>query len=59
MGILQRTRDDDIQDFLIDLFRIGANPIKYEDGELRNPIDDIIYDSEEKYGYTRQERMEV
>ena len=45
MGVLQSERPtgyDDIVDFLVDLFRIGANPIRWDsnDGVL-NPIDDI------------------
>lgn len=64
MGRLQRDMPrsyDDVCDFLVDLFRIGANPIRWDkdSGELNNPIDDIAYDSEEKYGYTKAERMEV
>ena len=62
MGRLQPRKPknyDDICEFLVDLFKIGANPISWNVGELHNPVDDIIYDSEEKYGYTRQERMEV
>ena len=64
MGRLQPKKPrnyDDVCDFLVDLFKIGANPIAWdeENQELNNPIDDIIYDSEEKYGYTRQERMDV
>ena len=52
---------DDIQDFLVDLFKVGANPISwnYDEEELSNPIDDIINKSEEDYGYTKQERVEV
>ncbi len=48
-------------DFLVDLFKIGANPIEWhaDAGEFYNPIDDIIYDSEEKYDYTKQERLDV
>ena len=47
---------DDICDFLVDLFKIGANPIAWDEGsrELNNPIDDIMYDSEEMYGYTKE-----
>lgn len=64
MGRLQHSKPskyDDVCDFLVDLFRIGANPIEWknEEGEFYNPIDDIMYDSEEKYGYTKQERLEV
>ena len=64
MGRLQPKKPrsyDDICDFLVDLFKIGANPIAWdnENRELRNPIDDIMYDSEEMYGYTKGERMEV
>lgn len=62
MGRLQpkKPRDyDDICDFLVDLFKIGANPISFDNDELRNPVDNIIFDSEEKWGYTREERMEV
>ena len=62
MGRLQPRKPknyDDICEFLVDLFKIGANPISYNGSELHNPVDDMIYDSEEKYGYTRQERMEV
>lgn len=50
---------DDIADFLIDLFKVGANPISYESGELKNPIDDILNMSEEDYGYTKEERLET
>ena len=50
---------DDVQDFLVGLFKIGANPIKLENGELKNPIDDIFGKSEEDYGYTKEERLEV
>lgn len=42
MGRLQPnapSEHDDISDFLVDLFKIGANPIAYVDGELKNPID--------------------
>jgi hypothetical protein len=50
MGRLQPTKPrnyDDICDFLVDLFKIGANPIswKRDEKELRNPIDEIIFDS--------------
>lgn len=50
---------DDVADFLINLFKIGANPIAYEGGELKNPIDDILGRSEEEYGYTKDERLDV
>lgn len=64
MGRLQprKPRDYDyIQDFLVDLFKIGANPIEWrsDEGEFYNPIDDIISKSEEDYGYTKQERLDV
>lgn len=64
MGRLRpdKPRDYDyIQDFLVDLFKIGANPISRggPDGSLMNPIDDIFNTSEEEYGYTRQERLDV
>ena len=64
MGRLQPTKPKDydyIQDFLVDLFKIGANPIEWrsDEGEFYNPIDDIINKSEEDYGYTKQERLEV
>lgn len=64
MGRLQpkQPRDyDDVCDFLVDLFKIGANPIEWngDEQELHNPVDDIIFDSEEKWGYSREERMEV
>ena len=64
MGRLQpkKPKDyDDVCDFLVDLFKIGANPIAWDNDnrELNNPIDEIAYDSEEKYGYTKAERMEV
>ena len=62
MGRLQpkKPRDyDDIQDFLVDLFKIGANPISLKGGELNNPIDDILNKSEEDYGYTKAQRLEV
>ena len=64
MGRLQPKQPsnyDDICDFLVDLFKIGANPIAWDKNnqELHNPIDNIIYDSEEKYGYSKQERMDV
>lgn len=49
----QQSDYDDVADFLINLFKIGANPIAYEGGELKNPIDDILYRSEEEYGYTK------
>ena len=54
-------KHDDICDFLVDLFKIGANPIAWNEysQELHNPIDDLMYDSEEKYGYSRSERMGV
>ena len=57
MGRLRKdvpAKYDDISDFLVDLFRIGANPVKWsaEDG-LSNPIDDIFLSSEEDYGYTK------
>lgn len=52
---------DDVCDFLVDLFKIGANPIEWnnDDREVRNPIDDIINKSEKDYGYTKQDRLEV
>ena len=58
MKILQPKKPndyDDIQDFLVDLFKIGANPIKWnqDEDEFHNPIDDIMYDSEEMYGYSK------
>lgn len=62
MGRLQPTKPrnyDDICDFLVDLFKIGANPISWDNDELHNPVDDIIFDSEEKWGYSREERMDV
>ena len=64
MGRLQPKKPrnyDDICDFLVDLFKIGANPIAWdnENRELKNPIDDIMYDSEEMYGYSKSERMDV
>ena len=64
MGRLQpkKPRDyDDVCDFLVDLFKIGANPIDWdkENQELHNPIDEIMFDSEEKWGYSREERMDV
>lgn len=62
MGRLQpkKPKDyDDVCDFLVDLFKIGANPISYENGELKNPIDDIFNKSEEDYGYTKEERLDV
>ena len=63
MGRLQPKKPIDydyIQEFLVDLFRIGANPIRKDDEYgLYNPIDDIIQKSEEDYGYSKQERMDV
>ena len=64
MGRLQPSKSmnyDDVADFLVDLFKIGANPIewKQDDEEYYNPIDDIENKSEEDYGYTKQERLEV
>ena len=64
MGRLQpkKPKDyDDVCDFLVDLFKIGANPISWdpEEQEVQNPIDDIINKSEEDYGYTKEERLEV
>ena len=50
MGRLQKSKSknyDDICDFLVDLFKIGANPIEWhsDSGELYNPVDDILLDS--------------
>ena len=62
MGYLQPKKPksyDDVCDFLVDLFKIGANPISWNGSELNNPVDEIIYDSEEKYGYSKEERMDV
>ena len=62
MGRLQpeKPRDYDyICDFLVDLFKVGANPISRKDGQLENPIDDIIKKSEDDYGYTKEERIAV
>ena len=64
MGKLQpkKPKDyDDVCDFLVDLFRIGANPVEWRQlsQELYNPVDDIDYDYEEKYGYTKEERLAV
>ena len=69
IGKLQPDREssfDDVQDFLVDLFRIGANPVKWDfsDGDFMNPIDydplrDAVYDVEGRYGYTKTERMKV
>ena len=64
MGKLQPDKPknyDDIVDFLVDLFKIGANPIKWDSNEkeFKNPIDDIINMSEEDYGYTKEERLAV
>ena len=52
---------DDVVDFLVDIFKIGANPIKWDnsDKSLQNPIDDITNNLEEDYGYTRAERRRV
>ena len=52
---------DDVVDFLVDLFKIGANPIKWDssDKSLKNPIDDITNNLEEDYGYDREERRNV
>ena len=64
MGRLQRNKPndyDDIMDFLVDLFKVGANPIELNltTNEFNNPIDDTLNKSEEDYGYTKQERLEV
>ena len=64
MGYLQPKKPrnyDDVCDFLVDLFKIGANPIAWDaDGQkLDNPIDRIMFDSEEMWGYTKEERMDV
>jgi len=64
MGRLQPSKSmhyDDVADFLVDLFKIGANPIEWDKGEeeFYNPIDDIENKSEEDYGYTKEERLEV
>ena len=50
---------DDICDFLVDLFRIGANQVEWKDGEFYNPIDDFGKVSSDEYGYTKDERREV
>ena len=50
---------DGVRDFLVDLFRIGANPLKWQDGDVYNPIDDVIDRTEEEFGYTKEERLEV
>ena len=57
----QKPKDyDDVMDFLVDLFKIGANPIKYnKQGELDNPIDDKDINAFENYGYSKQQRLEV
>ena len=64
MGRLQpkkRKEYDDVCDFLVDLFRIGANPLTWrsDEGEFYNPIDDILGKSEEDFGYTKEERIQV
>ena len=64
MGRLQpnKSKDyDDVCDFLVDLFRIGANPIKWNDDEdeFENPIDNIQNDLEQQYGYDKQDRLDV
>ena len=64
MGRLQPNKPkeyDDIQDFLVDIFKIGANPIKRNDDEdgLVNPIDVLANNLEEEYGYTKQDRLNV
>lgn len=64
MGHLQPKKPqdyDDICDFLVDLFKTGANPVEWKAGstEFYNPIDDIALDSEQKYGYSKAERLEV
>lgn len=64
MGRLQPKKPqdyDDICDFLVDLFKVGANPIAWDSdaGEFNNPIDDIINKSEEDYGYSKSERLAV
>jgi hypothetical protein len=64
MGVLQPKKSrsyDDVCDFLVDLFKVGANPVEWHkgEGEFYNPIDDIITKSEKDYGYTKQERLEV
>lgn len=41
------------------MFKIGANPIRVDDGMIQNPIDDVIQKSEMDYGYTKQERILV
>lgn len=51
MGHLQPKKPqdyDDICDFLVDLFKTGANPVEWKAGstEFYNPIDDIALDSE-------------
>ena len=48
-------------DFLVDLFKIGANPIGWDSSErvFSNPLDDIEKSFEEDYGYSKQERMDV
>lgn len=50
---------DDIKDFLVDLFRIGANPVSFDSGEIKNPLDDIFNVTEEEYGYTKEERIQT
>lgn len=64
MGILQKKKPmdyDDVCDFLVDLFKVGANPVEWhsDDEEFYNPIDDIINKSEKDYGYTKEQRLEV
>lgn len=63
MGRLQPKRPsdyDDVCDFLVDLFRTGANPIALdESGEIQNPIDDVLSRTESEFGYTRAERVAV
>ena len=50
---------DGVRDFLVDLFRIGANPLKWQDGDVYNPIDDVVARTEEEFGYSKEERLEV
>ena len=59
VGGTQATSDD-IRDYLTQLFKLGANPLKWDSGTntVYNPIDDISV-SEEDYGYSKDERYDI